>query len=82
MNFSVHMDDEAVEMLAEIARETGKTRNALVTQAVRDFIERNRRKAWPPSVEAHMRSRLDTSDLASFESYRTELEPPPEPALL
>lgn len=79
MNFSVHMDEKTAAELAELARETGKTRNALLVQAVREFVSRRRPKKWPEAVLEHLRSVDEPLDLPPFESWRAELVPPGEP---
>lgn len=80
MNFSVHLDRETAAALERLVRETGKSRNALIVQAVRDLVAGGRR-GWPASVRAWLREGPDTSDLAPFEARRSELEPPGEPVL-
>ncbi len=50
MNFSVHLSDDLVERLNQTARESGKTRNALIREAVGEWLGRRRaaKWAWPP----------------------------------
>lgn len=80
MNFSVYVDPETNEALLRLSRETGKSRNALVVLAVRDYLSRQKQSAWPPAVEAWIRSTEGPTDVAPFETLREELEAPLEPA--
>ncbi len=50
MNFSVHLSDELVERLNQTARESGRTRNALIREAVGEWLGRRRRAKWPAEV--------------------------------
>lgn len=66
MNFSIHIDDRVAEALAKEVRRTGKTRNALISEAVRQYLERSRPSEWP-------RELLDAEPikgLEPFESFR------------
>ncbi len=50
MNFSVHLNDELVERLNQTARESGRTRNALIREAVGEWLNRRRPAKWPTEV--------------------------------
>ena len=50
MNFSVHLNDELVEQLNQTARESGKTRNALIREAVGEWLYRRRSGKWSAEV--------------------------------
>jgi predicted transcriptional regulator len=50
--FSINIDDELVEQFNRIAAQTGKTRNALVREALQEWLVRRRRSRWPAAVMA------------------------------
>lgn len=66
MNFSIHIDDRVAQALAKEVRRTGKTRNALIGEAVRDYLARARPSEWPRALlEAEA-----IKGLKPFESFR------------
>jgi hypothetical protein len=75
MNFGIHLGSELVRRLDAAARESGKIRNALVREAVGEWLERRRTKTWPVSV-TNFRG---TRPLARFEDSRQELRRPKPP---
>jgi len=74
MTFSVHIDQETADTLARLAKKTGRKRNALIREAIRSWVERERRSEWP---EAVLQFR-GVPSITTFESYRHELKPPRE----
>jgi metal-responsive CopG/Arc/MetJ family transcriptional regulator len=75
MNFSIHLRDELVERLAQAAKESGKTRNALIGEAIGEWLDRRRTSKWPQSVMNFRGIR----GIARFEESRKELKPPGTP---
>jgi hypothetical protein len=75
MNFSIHLSNDLVERLDQIARESGKTRNALIREAVGELLDRRRVSKWPISV---MNFR-GIPGMIRFEESRKELKPPRPP---
>ncbi|MFZ0887527.1 MAG: ribbon-helix-helix protein, CopG family [Candidatus Binataceae bacterium] len=75
MNFSVHLNDEMVERLNQTARESGKTRNALIREAVAEWFSRRRPAKWPAEVMNFRGIRRITR----FEENRKKLRPPRSP---
>jgi len=75
MNFSVHLNDELVERLKQTARESGRTRNALIREAVGEWLKRRRPDKWPAEVVNFRGIR----GIRRFEDERKKLKPPPEP---
>jgi hypothetical protein len=66
MNFSIHIDDQVAAALEKEAKRSGKTRNRLIGEAVRAYLERTRPTEWPPEL-------LDfapVKGLKPFESFR------------
>jgi predicted DNA-binding protein len=75
MNFSIHLSNEMVERLDRAASETGKTRNALVREAVAEWFDRRRMSKWPLSVVSFK----GLQGVTRFEESRKELKPPRTP---
>ena len=68
MNFSVHLDERLVKALERQARRAGRTRNALITDAVREWLARAERASWPAEL-----TDFEAFDgLAPFESHRSK----------
>lgn len=72
MNFSIHIDDRVASQLVFLSKKTKKTRNALINQAIRFFLETQNKSEWPKAVRE-----LAGSDhlLTPFENHRQELAP-------
>ncbi|MGH7780734.1 MAG: ribbon-helix-helix protein, CopG family [Candidatus Binataceae bacterium] len=75
MNFSVHLNDELIDQLNQSAREIGKTRNALIREAVAQWLSRRRPLKWPAEV-ANFRG---FAGIKRFEAERKKLKPPRDP---
>lgn len=76
MNFNVYLDDAAARRLADAARRTGIARNALVRQAVDQWLL-GRERAWPPAVLAFR----GMPEITPFEAHRAALAPPTDDPL-
>lgn len=76
MNLSVHLDDETVAALDEVAHASEKSRNALIELAVMELLDRHHRREWPRVVTEFFATQ--GSDEVAFESHRRELVAPPE----
>jgi len=72
VNFNVYLDDDTGARLDRVAKSHRKSRNALIREAVGDFIARNERGAWPPLV-ADFRG---LSSARGFERHRDQLDAP------
>ena len=69
MNFSIHIDDQLLRELTGLVKKSGKTRNALIKEAIAKLVTSQKKKHWPrEAVELFGASR----DLKPFESYRAE----------
>jgi Arc/MetJ-type ribon-helix-helix transcriptional regulator len=75
MNFSVHLNDEMVRRLNRTAKESGRTRNALIREAVADWLAKQRPAQWPAEVASFR----GVGKFKRFEDAREELEPPRAP---
>lgn len=50
MNFNIYLDDETGQQLNQVAKQAGESRNALVRQAVSEWLKRQRKPQWPDEV--------------------------------
>jgi hypothetical protein len=75
MNFSVHLNDELLDELNKTARESGRTRNALIREAIGEWLGRRRSARWPELVLGFQ----GIPKSKRFEDYRSHLKPPREP---
>jgi predicted transcriptional regulator len=73
MNFNVYLDDETGQKLAHVAEQSGETRNALIRQAVSEWLNRHGKPQWPDEVLAFK----GMADMPLFEASRSSLTPPP-----
>ena len=83
MPFSIHMDEETRRAIEALARKSGKTRNALINEAVREFVRSRAAQEWPENVRGWMAARPKRAHatMPAFESYRSELAEQGEPDL-
>jgi predicted transcriptional regulator len=72
MNFNIYLDDETGQKLNQLAKRVGESRNALVRQAVSDWLIRYGKPRWPDEVLAFK----GMADMPLFESGRDRLKPP------
>jgi metal-responsive CopG/Arc/MetJ family transcriptional regulator len=72
MNFNIYIEDELVENLEYIAQKQGKTRNALIREAVRNYISNQKSYKWSEIIMSFQ----GVDEGITFESYRDELLPP------
>jgi Arc/MetJ-type ribon-helix-helix transcriptional regulator len=75
MTFSIHLDESLAERLNRTAKESGKARNALIREAVREWLDRRRPREWPPEVMDFR----GAQGIARFEHARKRLKPPRDP---
>ncbi len=74
MNFNIYLEDELERELQNIVRLTGKSRNALIKEAIQRMISEHHKSQWSQKI-------LDFQGLEdgiNFESYRNELLDPEE----
>ena len=72
MNFNIYLDDETGQQLSRAAEEAGESRNALIRQAVTEWLNRHGKPQWPDEVLVFK----GMADMPLFEVSRTELTPP------
>ena len=78
MNFSIHMDEETLRQIETLAKKTGKSRNALVNIAVREFVRGQSKCEWPETVRRWLEVKrpVKIRNFAGFEAHRGELGEP------
>ena len=72
MNFNIYLDDETGQQLNRVAEKAGESRNALVRQAVSEWLNRHGKPQWPEEVLAF----TGVLDMPPFEASRDRLRPP------
>jgi predicted transcriptional regulator len=72
MHFNIYLDDATGARLNELAQQAGQTRNALIRQAVRDWLDHRLRPHWPEAV----RDFEGEPDLLAFEAGRDATRQP------
>jgi predicted transcriptional regulator len=75
MTFSIHIDEPTAEALARAVRESGKTRNRLIRDAIRQWLASAERREWPAAV----RDFRGEGRVARFEDHRADLREPLDP---
>lgn len=68
MNFSLHLEERLVAALKRQAARSGRTRNALINEAVRQWLERAQRDEWPKELSDFEAF----EELKPFESHRAK----------
>jgi predicted transcriptional regulator len=66
MNFNIYLDDETGKQLNRAAKQEGESRNALVRQAVSEWLSRHGKSQWPDEVLAFE----GVADMPPFEAGR------------
>ncbi len=74
MNINIYLEDSLAKSLNSHVKETGQSRNAIIREAVKDYIISHQVTKWPDSVLKYK----GTKNIESFESHRDELTPPKE----
>ena len=75
MTFSIYLDATLSKRLNRAAAESGKPRNALIRQALQEWLNQSHSRQWPQSVLTFKGIR----SAPRFESARKGLKPPREP---
>ena len=74
MHFNLYIDDFTGSELEALAHKSGQSRNAIIRQAISDWIARQGQPQWPPSILKFK----GIPGMSSFEESRTDLTPPSE----
>jgi hypothetical protein len=78
MNFNLYLEEELAQKLRALSRSTGKSRNALIREAVQLLITKKQKAQWSPTILNFQ----GVSDSTDFETYREELLPPKEDGVI
>jgi predicted amino acid racemase len=75
MNFSIHMDEETLRQIELLAKKTGKSRNALLNIAAREYVRGQSKREWPGTVARWLmvKGPVKIRNFAGFEAHRGEL---------
>jgi hypothetical protein len=75
MKFTVRLPDEWAARVNKAAKQTGKSRRALIREALKERLGRNPQNRWPKLVrEFH-----GIPDAPRFEEYRKDVRSPHRP---
>lgn len=77
MNFNIYIDDETGKKLNLAAKKSPESRNAIVRQAVSEWLSRHGKPQWPDEVLAFK----GMADIPLFEASRDKLKPPADDPL-
>ena len=69
MSFHVYVEPELEHQLEALCKRTGKKRNAVVREALREYVTRQSERPWPKAV---FQFKPDPN-LVRFETTRTDL---------
>jgi predicted transcriptional regulator len=75
MTFSIYLDDKLAARLKRTAEQSRKSRNAIIREALAEWLSRSQPNQWPKAV----REFRGVRNAPRFEAYRKELRPPREP---
>lgn len=74
MNINIYLEDDLAKSLNQIVKGSGQSRNAVIREAVREYIILHEEKKWPSSIVNYK----GTKGITPFESQRDDLLPPKE----
>jgi len=75
LNINIYLQDQLLEEVDRLARETGKSRSALIREAIEAWLaRRSGKEGWPTSV----RDWRGAPEFPPFERARSELSGRPE----
>ena len=74
MNINIYIEDELAAQLNEKAQVFGKSRSAIVREAIKEWILSHKSKSWPKSVLKFS----GCPEFRALESFRSELLQPDE----
>jgi predicted transcriptional regulator len=74
MNLNIYLEDTLAKQLTEQAAEREESRNALIREAIREWLERHQSKKWSHAIRAFRA----VPEMPPFEDYRSELKEPKE----
>lgn len=72
MHFNIYLDDQTGQQLNTAAAQQGESRNALIRQAVSEWLARQGKPQWPEEILAFE----GMADMPPFEASRDNLKLP------
>ncbi|MGI0482899.1 hypothetical protein ACN4EE_19205 [Geminocystis sp. CENA526] len=72
MNFNIYLEEELGNNLMMLAEKLGKTRNSIVSEAICEYINKQKRLQWSSTILNF----TGIDDGIEFKSYRDDLLPP------
>ncbi|GAB6040353.1 ribbon-helix-helix domain-containing protein [Endothiovibrio diazotrophicus] len=77
MHFNIYVDDETGSALNQAVENSGKSRNAIIREAIREWLQHHGKRRWPEEVLAFE----GDPRFPPFEERRDELPPPTDDPL-
>ena len=72
MNFNIYIEDQLGEQLKKAVEFTGKSKNAIIREALSEWFQHHPMTKWPETILQYQ----GTEDFQPFESHRGELQAP------
>jgi hypothetical protein len=72
MNINIYLEDNLGKKITDNAKALGKTRNAIIREAIKEWLKYHKANQWPASV----RRFKGITDFPDFEYYRNDLIKP------
>lgn len=69
MHFNIYIDDTVGMKLNKLAKTSGKTRNALIREAIEEWVNQQTNPQWPDKILTFQ----GMKDFPPFESHRKDL---------
>lgn len=77
MHFNIYVDNQIGAQLTQIAKTSAKSRNAIIREAITEWVEHHTKPVWPDEILNFK----GIKDFPALESYRTQLSPPKDDPL-
>ena len=78
MNFNIYVNDELGAQIERLAKVTGRKRNAIINEALREWVARYMTPVWPGSVLEF----IGDPSFPPFERDRDKLKTPSDRSIL
>ena len=70
MNVNIYVEDDLGREINQMAQLLGKSRNAIIREALKEWVDHHASREWPAIVKNY----AGIKDFPRFEDYRNELE--------
>jgi predicted transcriptional regulator len=74
MNINIYIEDQLEKALRQFALTEHKTRNAIIREAIFEWIQRHKKQEWPTCIRNF--KGMGDQKAQRFESFRDELKEP------